>query len=224
LSGGGGSGILNRNYATHGLLWRYRRVITGIVLAAGRSRRMGRPKALLSLGGATFLARAVNALLRGGCDDVLVVTGDIDISGSSDIAAEARSLGAGIAINPRERSEQIDSLRVGLGSVASAAEAVVVLPVDIPLVTAAAVSAVIDGFTRGGAPIVRATHRGEHAHPVLFARSVFSELMHGDLPDGARTVIHDHAGITLDVEVGTAGMLEDVDTPEDYRRVTAMFE
>lgn len=195
-------------------------MIAGIVLAAGRSRRMGRPKAFLTLDGATFLARAVAALRDGGCGRVVVVAGPEEDDTDAAVAREARALGADVAVNPAAESEQIDSLRVGLRTVdGDGTEAAVCLPVDVPGAGAEAVAAVIAAFRRGGVTVARAAHGGRHGHPVLFARAVFPELLAADLPDGARGVVRAHAATRAEVEVGDARVLDDVDTPDDYRRL-----
>jgi nicotine blue oxidoreductase len=194
-------------------------VIAGIVLAAGRSRRMGAPKAFLEMDGTSFLARAAAALREGGCDAVWVVTGPADDEAAARIASKAREMGAHVAVNPAPDSEQVDSLRAGLRAIPGEADAAVVLPVDVPRVDADAVRRVVNAFRERGAPVLRAVHGGRHGHPVLFARALFAELLDGDLPDGARTVVHAHAAELEEVEVAAAGVLHDVDTPEDFRRL-----
>lgn len=191
-------------------------MICGIVLAAGRSRRMGEPKALLSTGDGTFLRRAILALREGGCAYVLVVTGRLDDETAREIAEEAAALDAGIAVNPAAESEQADSLRIGLMSLPPEAQAAVVAPVDVPDVSGALVRAVIDAHRRTGAPIALPAREGRHGHPVLFARGVFGELMRPALPQGARTVIHAHAAELAEVPVDA--LPPDLDTPEEYRR------
>lgn len=196
-------------------------MIAGIVLAAGRSRRMGEPKAFLALHGETFLARTVAALRDGGCGEVVVVCGPASDETGRRIAQQAEALGARVAVNDAVDSEQADSLRAGLLALSPAATAAVVLPVDVPAIAADVVRAVIDAFEMRGAPIVRAAHGGRNGHPVLFARAVFGELLADDLPEGARTVIHQHGGEVESVELDTDAVLTDVDTPEDYRRLVS---
>jgi xanthine dehydrogenase accessory factor len=194
-------------------------MISGIVLAAGRSRRMGRPKALLAFHDGTLLSHAIHALRSGGCGEVVVVCGRADNEAAAEIAREARRLGAIVAVNPAASSQQVDSLRVGIRAIDPAAQAAVVLPVDVPGADATAVHGVVSAFLARGAPIVRAAYGGRHGHPVLFARPLFAELLDDDLPEGARTVIHRHAASEETVEVPSAAILHDVDTPEDYRRL-----
>lgn len=199
-------------------------MIAGIVLAAGRSRRMGSPKAFLRLGDETFLERAVTALHEGGCGTVTVVTGPADDELAREIADAARRLGARVAVNPDPGSEQVDSLRAGLLAVGEDgdATAAMVTPVDVPGVSADVVRAVADAFRASAAPIVQPYDGARHGHPVLFARAVWPELLAGDLPDGARTVIHAHAAERAEVRV--ARLAVDVDTPDDYRRLLESTE
>ena len=191
-------------------------MICGIVLAAGRSRRMGEPKALLRAGNESFLERAIRALQDGGCGLVVVVVGPLDQPGARDIAEDAAALDAGIAVNPDPAAEQADSLRIGLFAVPPETEAVVVAPVDVPDVSGALVRAVIEAWRRADAPLAAPAREGRHGHPVLFARRLFGELMRTDLAEGARSVVHAHAHRLAAVPVDA--LPADVDTPEDYRR------
>jgi molybdenum cofactor cytidylyltransferase len=184
--------------------------ILGIVLAAGRSRRMGRPKALLRLGDRTFLRAAVETLSAGGCGDVVAVVA------SADIEAEAWSAGARAAWNDARDSEQVDSLRIGLAASPAHVTAAVVHPVDHPLVDPATVRSMIEVHALHPAAIVRPVHGGRPGHPTLFPRSIWPSLLDRPLPHGARSVVDDAATETVDVPVDDAGILADIDTPEAY--------
>jgi nicotine blue oxidoreductase len=192
-------------------------MIAGIVLAAGRSRRMGRPKAFLALGGRSFLERAVAALRAGGCDPVVVVAGPPGDAVAEEVALAAERLGARVARNPDAESPQVASLRAGLRALGAEVRAAVVTPVDVPRADAETVRALADAFTARGAPVAQPFDGVRHGHPVLFARAVWPELMADPLPDGARTVIHAHAAERAEVRVPV--LPADVDTPEDYRRL-----
>jgi len=189
-------------------------MISGIVLAGGRSRRMGRAKALLDADGRTFLERVLIALRSGGCDELVVVLNSEDPI-IDDIVAKARAIatpGAGAG------TEQIESLRVGLRSLSQSAKAAVVLPVDHPRVKPATVAALISAFRASGAPVVRPTYHGKAGHPVLFSSAVFEELLDGELVEGARSVVRGHADQRVDVEVEDRGVAIDIDTPSEYER------
>lgn len=192
-------------------------MIAGIVLAAGRSRRMGRPKAFLRLGGLTFLERAVAALKGGGCELVVVVAGPPGDTAADETADAARRLGATVARNPDADSPQVASLRAGLRALGDDAEAAVVTPVDVPRAGAEVVRGLIAAFAAGRCPVAQPFDGVRHGHPVLFARTVWGELMADPLPAGARTVVHAHAGQRAEVRVPL--LAADVDTPDDYRRL-----
>lgn len=191
-----------------------RAAVDGVVLAAGRSRRMGKSKPMLGVDDSTFIARVVESLLGGGCRDVVAVIG----ADASEVGSAAAQAGARVVINAAPESEQIDSLRLALRNVMPGAEAAVVLPVDHPLVMRETVSAVIDAFTSARPPIARAAHGGVAGHPTLFSATLFEELLHGELPEGARTMVARHRAETLDVPVDDPGVTADIDTPDDFRR------
>ena len=189
--------------------------IAGIVLAAGRSARMGAPKPLLDLEGESFLARGIRVLREGGCDPVVVVVPDGEAMGP--MGAIVRTHAARVIENPDPRAEQIDSLRLGLKAVETA-EAAVVLPVDVLVKEPEVVRALCEAWLEQRAPVARPVHGGRPGHPVLFARDTWDELMASDLEDGARDVVHRHLQEILEVEVGDSGVLIDINTPEEYVR------
>jgi len=179
---------------------------------------MGRPKALLPLGGGTFITRLCSTLTAAGLDDVIVVAG-ADLEAVTSAVGQA-GLSARIIENPRHHEGQLSSVLAGL-AVADrpGVEAVVVHLVDVPLVSAGTVRAVMDAFRRTRAPIVRPVINGRHGHPVLFARDVFDELRRADPSVGAKAVVRAHAADACDVPVDDEGACRDIDTPEDYARL-----
>jgi len=201
-------------------------MIQGIVLAAGASSRMGRAKAALPLGqtGETVVSRVVRTLLEGGLPQVVVVSG-----------AHIDAVRAAMPVNePRARmvehtgweAGQLSSLLAGLAAIDDPLlEAALVTPVDVPLVSAATVAAVIAAWRRTRAPIVRpaqaasASGAERHGHPVIFDRAVFDELRAADPNVGAKAVFAHHRDRVLNVEVKDAGAFEDIDTPDDYQKV-----
>ena len=188
--------------------------VAGIVLAAGRSARMGRPKSLLEIGDRTFLERAIGILERGGCTDVIAVLARGEAEGRAGELARAH--GAKPVESPG--GEQIDSLRMGLAAVPAGAAAAVVLPVDHPLADALTVAVLIGEYEATGAPIVRPVYHDRPGHPILLARVLWPELADPTLEQGARDVIHHHAEEIHDVPIDDRGVTVDVDTPADYQR------
>ena len=98
-------------------------------------------------------------------------------------------------------------------------EAIVVTLVDVPLVGAATVAALLAEWRRTGAPIVRPARGDEHGHPVVFDRAVFDDLRAADVNVGAKSVFTKHMDRVLNVEVDDPGAFEDIDTPEDYQKL-----
>ena len=190
--------------------------VAGIVLAGGRSARMGVPKPLLRVDGTTFLERAVRVLADGGCDPIVAVVPPGETG--ERLLSLARLAGARGILNPDPEAEQIDSLRRGLHALGSGSRGAAVLPVDHPRVRSATVSALLAAFRESGAPIVRPVHGGRPGHPVLFGREVWEELDAHDLESGARDIVHRHRAEIHEVPVDDPGIEIDVNTREDYDR------
>jgi len=192
-------------------------VIPAIVLAAGRSSRMGRAKATLPAGdGHTFLTRIVQTLLDAGVDDVIVVVGH-----DADAIARSFSLSglpARFVVNREYDRGQLSSLLAGLNAIdRPGVSAVLVTLVDVPLVSASTVRAVVDGYRRSRAPIVRPTSGKRHGHPLLIDRSVFGALRAADPSTGAKSVVRAHASAAGDIAIDDEGAFTDIDTEEEYR-------
>jgi len=193
-------------------------MIPAIVLAAGRSSRMGRAKATLPVGdGHTFLTRIVQTFLDAGVDDVIVVVGHDAEAIAASFAASG--LPARFVVNGDYDRGQLSSLLAGLRAIdRPGVSAVLVTLVDVPLVSAATVRAVIERYRRSGAPIVRPTAGDRHGHPLLIDRSVFPELRAADLSAGAKPIVRAHASADGDIAIDDEGAFIDIDTEDDYRK------
>ena len=191
--------------------------IVGVVLAAGQSRRMGRPKALLQCGpgGETFVTRLIRALVEAGIRDVVIVSRPGDAALAAAVAEEPA---ATLIENPDPDRGQLSSLQSGIAEAERrGAAGVLVIPVDIPMVQAATIARAATCFKASVAPIVRVTHQGRHGHPVVFAAQLFDELRRADAAVGAKAVLASHAADLVNLEVDDPGVLRDVDEPADYR-------
>ncbi len=186
--------------------------VAGILLAAGEGSRLGRPKALIELGGQTLAERGVAMLREGGADPVLVVTG----------AATVPVPGATVVHNPEWRSGMGSSLVAGLAAVGSGA-AVIALA-DQPLIGAAAVRRLIAAF-EGGATVAVASYDGQPRNPVLIAREHWPSVIESARGDvGARAFLRAHPDLVTRVECGDTGRPDDIDTPEDLEVLVALFK
>ena len=185
-----------------------------IIPAAGRSHRMGAPKALLDAGGRSFLARILSSLREGGASPLLVVVRDM----TGPVAQEARKHGGEATLNPDPSTGPVSSLQAGIRSLPIGAAAVLFAPVDHPLFSPDTVRTLIRGFVESGAPLVVPAFEGWRGHPVLFGRVLFPELLEEDLPEGARTVVRRYLDDRLQLPVEDPGILADIDTLEEYRK------
>jgi molybdenum cofactor cytidylyltransferase len=195
-------------------------MIPALVLAAGRSSRMGRAKATLPLDGGTFLTRIVRTFLSAGVDDVVVVVGH---EANAVIAAFAPSgLRARFVENRDYDRGQLSSLVAGLAVIdRPGVQATLVTLVDVPLVSEMTVRAVIERYRQTHAAVVRPTSGDRHGHPLLVDRSLFPELRAADPDSGAKPIVRAHASRSGDVEIADEGAFLDIDTADDYARLLA---
>ena len=189
--------------------------IHAIILAAGRGARMGGPKALLTLDGETFLARVARLLLRPGVERVTAVLGH-----EADRVRREAALPTNVLtiVNERHAEGMLTSILAGLDQAeAAGADAVLVHPVDHPLIDPAIVDAVVAALVNG-AIIAVPSHEGRRGHPAGFARAAWATLR-GTAPDeGARGVLARHPEWIEHVPAGEECLLG-VNTNEDYERV-----
>jgi molybdenum cofactor cytidylyltransferase len=196
--------------------------LTGIVLAAGESTRMGAPKALLPDGaGRVFITRVLHAMHAADVTDLVVVTGSLHAAIVSAVASDPpRGAIVTFARNPDPARGQLSSLLTGLEAASKQPiDAMLMTLVDVPFVAASTIRVVVETFRRTRAPIVRPARGERHGHPVLFARSLFDELRHADPSQGAKAIVRRHAADIVNVQVDDEGALVDVDTRDEYQRL-----
>jgi molybdenum cofactor cytidylyltransferase len=183
-------------------------MIGAIVLAAGSSSRMGRSKAQLPAGpdGGSFVDTITRTLASAGISEVKIVV-------APGHPAPPRQA----VVNSDPSAGMLSSVQCGLRALPESVDAVLVWPVDHPLVKRNTVVAIVAAAKTTGAPVVVPTRSGKRGHPVLFAARVFSELLAADPTLGARSVVHAHDD-RLELPVEDVGVVCDIDTPEDYAR------
>jgi glycerophosphoryl diester phosphodiesterase len=196
-------------------------VTLAILPAAGASRRMGRPKLLLPFRGKPLVAWLVGSLRRGGVGEVVLVTAP----GDEELRAWARQAGLAVAVNPTPERGMLSSIREGIAAAGGAAalaargETLVVSPADLPNLDAETVAILLQRMTEAGAPLAVPIYRGKRGHPLAIAPALIPEIDTLDPDIGLKQLRDRHAAELLEVEVDDAGVVQDVDTPEDYRRV-----
>lgn len=193
--------------------------ITAVVLAAGRSSRMGHHKLLLPLGGVPLVSYAVTAADASRATSVVVVLG-------YDAAQVQKALPPGrhtVAINPAYAAGMAGSLKVGVAAVPAEVVGALILLADQPLVQSAHVNAVLAVAEEHPRDLVVATYGGRRSHPVYFPRRTFAELEQITGDEGGRSVLANHAAQLRLVPLEPPETALDVDRPEEYARLLAMW-
>jgi glycerophosphoryl diester phosphodiesterase len=195
--------------------------IVAILPAAGASRRMGRPKLLLPCRGRPLAAGTVEALRQGGVGEIVLVTAPDD----DELQAWGRGAGLRIALNPAPERGMLSSLREGIVALGGSAElarsgtTLLVSPADLPNLRPETVSALLHRMATTGAAIAVPVYRGKRGHPLAIAPTLIPEIDTLDLDVGLKQLRDLHAHELLEMAVEDAGVVDDVDTPEDYRRL-----
>ena len=190
-------------------------MLAAIVLAAGKSDRMGRPKALLLFRGKTFLENILDVISRSPVQQTVVVTGHH----RREIEEAFLQPGyAAIVFNPDYEKGMITSFQTGIRALAPEAAAAFLFLVDHPVVEAATIEAL--AAKAGQDRIVVPTFQGSRGHPVLFGTGILKEILELDPSQGANVVVRKDPGRVVEVPVASQGILIDVDTPEDFDRLS----
>ena len=191
-------------------------MICAIVLAAGRSQRMGTQKLLLPFAGSTVIARVADAFLGVPVDQTIVVIRENDqqlraaLSGRPVIFVE----------NLDPNSDMLGSVRGGLRALPAAAETILVSPGDLPLLDPKLIREMLAAFRATGRGILVPVHAGRRGHPLVFSARFREEILTSFDGAGLRGLLQAHAGEVFEWLSVDAAVLEDIDTPDDYQRAT----
>jgi molybdenum cofactor cytidylyltransferase len=190
-------------------------MLAAAILAAGESKRMGQPKALVPFQGSTFVEHLIAATRHPRVGITRVVLG----AGAEAIRGSLKVEPAWIVVNADWPTGQLSSIHAAIRSLpAGATEGILVCPVDHPLVSAHLVAALIAAFDAGGKMIVLPKHNGRRGHPVLFGAGAYEELLAAPVAVGARQVVWNHAAEVIEVETEEEGVLLNLNDPETVRK------
>lgn len=191
-------------------------MIIGVVLSAGESSRMGRPKALLPIEGQRFIERIIRVLDLSRVGRTIVVLGHH----AEQLRGQIEHLPVEIVINPGYQSGQLSSLQAAIRHIErdDRCAGMLVHLVDHPFIDVALVDKLIDGFFETKKLIVVPRYKEKRGHPVIFSRGLFRELLDAPVDQGAKAVVNAHRQDTLEIDWQDEGIILDIDTPELYRQ------
>ena len=190
--------------------------LVAIVLAAGASRRMGEPKAVLELDGRPLIGHVLDGLGTGWCETVVVVGGVHEATVRAALPSDGS---VSVLRNDAPERGQLSSLQVAirwLSAAASNAEGAVVALVDHPLVKGATVEQLVASAGAEQSPIIVPIHRGRRGHPIVLMRPVWREILATPDEAGARAVVRRDPARVREVEVSDPGVLVDIDTIAEF--------
>lgn len=194
--------------------------VCALLLAAGESARMGRPKALLPWRGGTVVEFQVEQLLAGGMERVVLVLGHEAETVRRVAFPLARTT---IVLNRDYATGKTSSVRAGLGAMPNDADAVLVLAVDQPR-PAGLIRRLRQAHETSDALITVPSFGGRRGHPTIFSRELFPEMRKvREETQGLRAVRHRHRERTQVIETATRVPLIDINTPEEYEDALAFF-
>jgi molybdenum cofactor cytidylyltransferase len=189
-------------------------MICAIVLAAGRSQRMGTQKLLLPFAGSTMIARVVDAFLGAPVDRVIVVIRP----GEQQIREALAGRTVVFVENPDSAGDMLSSIRCGLRALPPDVTTVAVSPGDQPSIEPGLIDRLLTAFRAGTRSILVPVHNGRRGHPLLFAGRYRDELLTSYDGAGLRGLLQAHAAEVLQCPTDDAAVLEDLDTPDDFRQ------
>ncbi len=189
-------------------------MISAILLAAGQSKRMGKPKQLMPLGNSTIMEQAIDNLLNSRVSEVIVVLG----YEAEAMAEKVANRPVKIAINPAYYQGMSASIVAGLNLVSDKAEAVMLVLADQPFVDSQTINSLMEAFVAHNRGIAIPVYQGRRGHPVIFAIRYKGELsrLKGDI--GGREIIDRHPDDVLEVAVNCEGICIDIDTVDCYNK------
>lgn len=188
-------------------------LISAIILAAGESRRMGKPKQLMPLGKTTILERTVENFLNSKVYDVIVVVG----YRAEEVISLIANRPVAVVVNSAYRDGMSTSIVAGLSLIGDKTQGVMLALADQPFVDSQTINRLIEVFGAHNKGIAIPVYQGQRGHPVIFTIRYKEELLalKGDI--GGRQIINQHPDDVLEVTVDCEGICIDLDTVDSYK-------
>ena len=188
--------------------------IGAVILAAGLSRRMGRPKLTLSWGSSTVIGTVIQTLLDGGLGKIVVVTG----GACKEVEAAVKEFPVELVHNPiYEQGEMLSSVQTGLGVLVESQAALIVLG-DQPQIKTETVKALIDIYYENKASLVIPSFHQRRGHPWFVGCELWGEILDLKPPYTLRDFLNQNSNRICYVTIENESVLQDLDTPAEYDR------
>jgi molybdenum cofactor cytidylyltransferase len=188
--------------------------IWSIILAAGESKRMGRPKMLLSINGKTMIEQVINNVTSSNTDNIIVVLGAhhdllVDLIKKTEVE---------YCINGNYKDGMLSSIHCGFKNLPSDFEAAIIFQGDQPLIPPSVINIIIAAYKETDEGIVIPIHKGKRGHPILIDRKYIDEIEKLKSSEGLRSLSYKHPDDVLEIETDEPGILRDFNTYEDFQK------
>jgi CTP:molybdopterin cytidylyltransferase MocA len=191
-------------------------LLAAVILSAGASSRMGRPKALLPYREGTFLEHLIQVTRHPRIGATRVVVG----AGGEEICRVAKLDASVTVLNPNWEHGQLSSICAGLRSLSECqTDGIILCPVDHPLISGRLVSDLVESFYTNQKAIVLPTYKGRRGHPVIFSSALYGELLMAPPDKGARAVVWAHAADVLEVSTEEEGVALNINDPNTLQQI-----
>lgn len=193
--------------------------VVSLILSAGESKRMGKPKALLDFDRKYCLGIVLEKCLASKAKDAVIVLG----YAQAEIRKNVNLRGATVVINKNYQKGQTSSLKTGIKSLPKDAEAFLLFPVDLPLVDVSTINTLIAKWIVSKKAIAVPVFDNKHGHPSIFAKSVFDEFLALQDDEPAHTVLRKSKERVLEVACDDKGIIARMNTPEEYEECRKQY-
>ena len=189
-------------------------MLAAVILSAGASRRMGRPKALIAYRDGTFLEHLIQVTRHPRIGVTRVVLG----AGADEIRRITKLDDVFVVLNPDWEQGQLSSISAGIRSLSGIkTDGIVLCPVDHPLVSARLVADLVAEYYLNNKSIVLPTYHGRRGHPVIFSSALYAELLGAPADKGARAIVWTHSSDILEVPTSEEGVVLNINNPDMLR-------
>jgi len=187
--------------------------ITAIILAAGESRRMGKPKLLLPFGDTSIIEKVVSHAARSPIDKIIVVLG----SNNEAISQQIQDYPVETVYNKAYKEGMLSSVQSGLRTVQDITDAVMVLLADQPMISDTVLNGMVETYKKSDKEIIVASHMGKRGHPILFGHKYLNEVMKFNKENSLKDLLHKYPDDIEEMNTGSSEILRDIDTEKDYK-------